>query len=102
MSLTVGPEDPAARRLAWWRSVLSFRNPTAPWWPPPPPRQAARLVQRPRHGVAPYRAAEGKRTYAAVARDLGISRETLRTWDATTPPSRRPRVVTDAAAVLTP
>lgn len=38
----------------------------------------------------------------AVARDLGISRETLRTRDATTPSSRRPRVVTDAAAVLTP
>jgi transposase len=27
-----------------------------------------------------YRAADGERTYAAVAADLGISRETLRTW----------------------
>jgi transposase-like protein len=30
--------------------------------------------------VALYRAADGKRTYAAVAADLGISGETLRTW----------------------
>ncbi|MFC0448948.1 IS3 family transposase [Rhodococcus jostii] len=30
--------------------------------------------------IALYRAADGKRTYAAVAADLGISGETLRTW----------------------
>lgn len=30
--------------------------------------------------VALYRAADGKRTYAAVAADLGISGETLRMW----------------------
>nr|GLK33624.1 transposase [Rhodococcus wratislaviensis] len=33
-----------------------------------------------RDAVALYQAAEGKRTYAAVAADLGISGETLRTW----------------------
>jgi transposase-like protein len=33
-----------------------------------------------RDAVALYRAAEGKRTYAVVAADLGISGETLRTW----------------------
>lgn len=30
--------------------------------------------------VALYRAAGGKRTYAAVAADLGITAESLRTW----------------------
>ena len=30
--------------------------------------------------VALYRAAAGKRTYAAVAADLGITAESLRTW----------------------
>lgn len=30
--------------------------------------------------VALYRAAGGKRTYAAVATDLGITAESLRTW----------------------
>ncbi|MFC9768935.1 transposase [Rhodococcus jostii] len=30
--------------------------------------------------VALYRAADGKRTYAAVAADVGVSGETLRTW----------------------
>ncbi|GLW03867.1 transposase [Streptomyces lavendulae subsp. lavendulae] len=30
--------------------------------------------------VALYRAAAGKRTYAAVAADLGIAGESLRTW----------------------
>lgn len=30
--------------------------------------------------VALYRASGGKRTYAAVAADLGITGETLRTW----------------------
>lgn len=30
--------------------------------------------------VARYRAAAGKRTYAAVAADLGITAESLRTW----------------------
>ena len=30
--------------------------------------------------VALYRAADGTRTYAAVAADVGISGETLRTW----------------------
>lgn len=30
--------------------------------------------------IALYRAADGQRTYAAVAADLGISGETLRTW----------------------
>nr|WP_277816866.1 transposase [Streptomyces sp. CT34] len=30
--------------------------------------------------VALYRASGGKRTYAAVTADLGITRETLRTW----------------------
>ncbi|GHI10083.1 hypothetical protein Scel_84040 [Streptomyces cellostaticus] len=30
--------------------------------------------------VALYRAAGGKRTYAAVAAELGITGETLRTW----------------------
>lgn len=30
--------------------------------------------------VALYRAADGKRTYAAVAADLGITAESLRTW----------------------
>lgn len=33
-----------------------------------------------RDAVALYRAADGTRTYAAVAEDLGISGETLRTW----------------------
>lgn len=33
-----------------------------------------------RDAVALYRAADGERTYAAVAADLGISGETLRTW----------------------
>ena len=33
-----------------------------------------------RDAVALYRAADGTRTYAAVAADLGISGETLRTW----------------------
>lgn len=30
--------------------------------------------------IALYRAAGGKRTYAAVAADLGITAESLRTW----------------------
>lgn len=30
--------------------------------------------------VAHYRAAAGKRTYASVAADLGITAESLRTW----------------------
>ncbi|MBC3983270.1 transposase [Streptomyces sp. AC536] len=30
--------------------------------------------------VALFRAADGKRTYAAVAADLGITAESLRTW----------------------
>lgn len=33
-----------------------------------------------RDAVALYRAADGTRTYATVAADLGISGETLRTW----------------------
>jgi len=33
-----------------------------------------------RDAVALYRAAGGKRTYAAVAAELGITGETLRTW----------------------
>lgn len=33
-----------------------------------------------RDAVSLYRAAAGTRTYAAVAADLGISSETLRTW----------------------
>ena len=43
--------------------------------------------------VALYRAAAGKRTYAAVAADLGITAESLRTWvrkdDAEAVPGRR-------------
>ncbi|WP_438494249.1 IS3 family transposase [Streptomyces asiaticus] len=43
--------------------------------------------------VALYRAAAGKRTYAAVAADLGITAESLRTWvrkaEAETVPGRR-------------
>lgn len=33
-----------------------------------------------RDAVALYRAAVGKRTYASVAADLGITAESLRTW----------------------
>lgn len=33
-----------------------------------------------RHAVALYRAAAGKRTYTAVAADLGITADSLRTW----------------------
>ena len=33
-----------------------------------------------KEAVALYRAAAGKRTYAAVAADLGITAESLRTW----------------------
>jgi transposase len=43
--------------------------------------------------VALYRAAAGKRTYAAVAADLGITAESLRTWvrkdDSQAVPGRR-------------
>ncbi|MFE9803535.1 transposase [Streptomyces goshikiensis] len=30
--------------------------------------------------VAPYRATAGRRTYAAVAADVGVTGETLRSW----------------------
>jgi transposase len=46
-----------------------------------------------RDAVALYRAADGKRTYAAVAGDLGITGETLRTWvrkDTAQPAPERP------------
>lgn len=43
--------------------------------------------------LALYRAAAGKRTYAAVAADLGVTAESLRTWvrkeDALAVPGRR-------------
>lgn len=43
-------------------------------------RQSQFTVEFRRDAVALYRAAGGTRTYAAVAADLGISGETLRTW----------------------
>ncbi|MFC5645422.1 transposase [Kitasatospora cinereorecta] len=33
-----------------------------------------------RDAVALYRAAEGRRTFAAVAREIGVNHETLRNW----------------------
>lgn len=46
-----------------------------------------------RDAVALYRAADGTRTYATVAADLGISGETLRTWSVRTPLARRGLVI---------
>jgi Transposase. len=39
--------------------------------------------------VALYRAAGGKRTYAAVAADVGVTGETLRSWQGRLPAARR-------------
>ncbi|QTZ95433.1 transposase [Streptomyces auratus] len=50
--------------------------------------------------VALYRAAAGKRTYAAVAADLGITVESLRTWvrkeEAQAAPGRREADMSEA------
>lgn len=50
--------------------------------------------------VALYRAAAGKRTYTAVAADLGITAESLRTWvrkdDSQAVPGRRDAGVSEA------
>ena len=43
-------------------------------------RQSQYTEEFRRDAVALYRAGGGTRTYAAVASDLGISGETLRTW----------------------
>ncbi|SEB31203.1 transposase [Rhodococcus koreensis] len=43
-------------------------------------RQSLYTEEFRKDAVALYRAADGKRTYAAVAADVGISGETLRTW----------------------
>ena len=43
-------------------------------------RQSLYTEEFRKDAVALYRAADGKRTYAAVAADLGVSGETLRTW----------------------
>lgn len=43
-------------------------------------RQSPYLEEFRKDAVALYRAAGGKRTYAAVAAELGITGETLRTW----------------------
>ena len=43
-------------------------------------RQSLHTEEFRKDAIALYRAADGKRTYAAVAADLGISGETLRTW----------------------
>ena len=43
-------------------------------------RQSLYTEEFRKDAVALYRAADGQRTYAAVAADLGISGETLRTW----------------------
>ena len=43
-------------------------------------RQSLYTEEFRKDAIALYRAADGQRTYAAVAADLGISGETLRTW----------------------
>jgi len=43
-------------------------------------RQSLYTEEFRKDAVALYRAADGKRTYAAVAADVGVSGETLRTW----------------------
>ncbi len=43
-------------------------------------RQSLYTEEFRKDAVALYRAADGKRTYAAVAADVGISGETLQTW----------------------
>ncbi len=43
-------------------------------------RKSPYLEEFRKDAVAFYRAAGGKRTYAAVAVDLGITAESLRTW----------------------
>lgn len=43
-------------------------------------RQSLYTEEFRKDAVALYRAADGKRTYASVAADVGISGETLRTW----------------------
>jgi transposase len=43
-------------------------------------RQSLYTEEFRKDAVALYRAADGKRTYADVAADVGVSGETLRTW----------------------
>ncbi len=61
-------------------------------------RQSQYTEEFRRDAVALYRAGGGTRTYAAVASDLGISGETLRTGSARTTPRRRAQRSRRAAA----